>query len=737
MSAAGRRRERWVNQGRAAARTVRRLALVALAGWLVGNLLASAQDQAPAAKKAEEKAGGEVVAHRFDVPVPIRGKSIQARVEQALRKLPAGGPRPVFIFEFLPAPDAAGEGSSFGDAFELAEFLSGDQLSRVRTVAFVPRTIKGHAVLPVLACEQIVMSKQAELGAAGLSDKTIDPTRRLAYTNIAERRRTVPSAIALGLLDKDLAVFKVMTLEGIRYETAEGLAKLRQQGAVSKEETVFQAGDQHLLTGNAMRSAYGFASHLAEDRRSLAAALSIPLAALQQDPTPEEGWKALRVDLHGPIHRQGVQRLIRTIKDQQEHSDCNLLLIVIDSAGGDLDQSQQLATFLAELDQSIHTVAYVERKARADAALVALACDELIVHPDAVIGGAGEIEPGAHELELARGSWAQIFGRQGRDWSLPAALVDRGLTVRRYTNPLSSEVRYLCEDELQSLPDAAQWQRDDRPLETRDGLSGAKLEELGLARAEARNLEELKAVLHIDDLRPARPNWALEAVEWLSDPRIAGVLLFVGWFALMFELSTPGVGLPGFIAVVCFLLYFWSQFLHGTAGWLEILLFVGGLICLSVEIFVLPGTGVFGIGGGIMVVVSIILASQTFVVPTNAYQMRQFPVSLLMVAAGMAGGVASIYVIRRFLPDTPYFNKMLLAPPKAEEREAISRRESLANLAHLTGKRGITMTPLVPAGKVQFGDELIDCVSNGELVAKGTPVVVEEIAGNRVVVRRA
>ena len=63
-----------------------------------------------------------------------------------------------------------------------------------------------------------------------------------------------------------------------------------------------------------------------------------------------------------------------------------------------------------------------------------------------------------------------------------------------------------------------------------------------------------------------RATFAVDAVEWLSDPRIAGVLLFVGWFALMFELSTPGVGLPGFIAVICFMLYFWSQFLHGTAG---------------------------------------------------------------------------------------------------------------------------------------------------------------------------
>ena len=39
-------------------------------------------------------------------------------------------------------------------------------------------------------------------------------------------------------------------------------------------------------------------------------------------------------------------------------------------------------------------------------------------------------------------------------------------------------------------------------------------------------------------------------------------------------------------------------------------------------------------------------------------------------------------------------------------------------LDHLAGKRGMTMTPLVPAGKVQFGDDVVDCISNGELIAK-------------------
>jgi len=135
-------------------------------------------------------------------------------------------------------------------------------------------------------------------------------------------------------------------------------------------------------------------------------------------------------------------------------------------------------------------------------------------------------------------------------------------------------------------------------------------------------------------------------------------------------------------------------------------------------------------------VASIVLASQTFILPTNAYQLRQFPISLLMMAAGMLGGVASVVIIRRFLPDTPYFNRMLLQPPRPEEREELSRREALVTWEHLISKRGVTTTPLVPAGKVQFGDSLVDCVSNGELIAKGTPVVVEEVTGSRVVVRR-
>src|SRR5262245_32210687 len=87
-------------------------------------------------------------AYCFEVPLPINDaveKSVTRRVEQAISRLPKTNERPIFVFEFRPTSGTAGEGSSYGDALDLARYLSGDRLSqaKVRTVAWVPKTIKG------------------------------------------------------------------------------------------------------------------------------------------------------------------------------------------------------------------------------------------------------------------------------------------------------------------------------------------------------------------------------------------------------------------------------------------------------------------------------------------------------------------------------------------------------------------------------------------------------------------
>ena len=77
---------------------------------------------------------------------------------------------------------------------------------------------------------------------------------------------------------------------------------------------------------------------------------------------------------------------------------------------------------------------------------------------------------------------------------------------------------------------------------------------------------------------------------------------------------------------------------------------------------------------------------------------------------------------------------MMLAPPNEEEQAVRSRREQLVDWSHLVGKRGTTTTRLTPSGKARFGDELIDVISDGELISAGTPVRVVAVRGSHVLV---
>jgi membrane-bound ClpP family serine protease len=196
------------------------------------------------------------------------------------------------------------------------------------------------------------------------------------------------------------------------------------------------------------------------------------------------------------------------------------------------------------------------------------------------------------------------------------------------------------------------------------------------------------------------------------------------------------VGVGAFVAVVCFLLFFWSHYLGHTAGWLEVLLFVAGVCCILLELFVIPGFGIFGLGGGAMVLASIVLASQTFRgLPKNEYQLEQLQTSLLTVGGAMAGLIAFAVLMRRRLPRSRLLGHMMLEPPAGDEAEGIRRREALVDFHDLVGTRGTTTTQLTPSGKARFGDMLVDVIADGEVIGRGTAIEVVKVQGSRVLVR--
>ncbi len=81
------------------------------------------------------------------------------------------------------------------------------------------------------------------------------------------------------------------------------------------------------------------------------------------------------------------------------------------------------------------------------------------------------------------------------------------------------------------------------------------------------------------------------------------VLVTLGVTCLIIELKMPGASLPGVIAAVCFVLFFWSRVAAARPDQrLAVLLFLLGLVLIGIEVFVLPGTGVCGISGALLTV---------------------------------------------------------------------------------------------------------------------------------------
>jgi membrane-bound serine protease (ClpP class) len=328
--------------------------------------------------------------------------------------------------------------------------------------------------------------------------------------------------------------------------------------------------------------------------------------------------------------------------------------------------------------------------------------------------------------------------KKSRSWSLIAAMIDPDTRVYRYTHKGDGAVEYFCDAELERRADPEAWVRGEevttpgKPLR----LKGERAQQLGLARETVRDFAGFKQIYGLEgELFLAEPSWAHFLIDALAEPTVAWLLLLIGGAALYAELQAPGIGIGGFVGGVCFLLYFWSKYLGGTADWLEVLLFTAGVVCILLEMFVLPGTAIFGLGGGLLIITSLVLASQTFVLPHNDYQLAQLQDSMLgLIAAGV--GVAAIaMVMRRYLPHVPFFSNVMLEPPSGAELEDLAHRESIVDLDHLLGHEGVATTQLTPSGKARFGGQLVDVIADGEVIGRGAQVEVIEVQGNRVVVR--
>ncbi|MBI1248926.1 hypothetical protein GC197_13930 [bacterium] len=690
-------------------------------------------------EKIDADAVQKLSAVRLGVPLPITGSvdtNVKGSLQKLLSRLSDQDERPVVILELEGKPDGSTRGSEFERSLAIARFLTSKAATRLKTVAYLKGPIEGHAVLIPLACEQIVMHPDAQLGNAGIDENSISETMRLAYKEIAGFRSVLPPELALGMLDPNLEIYRV---NDRRFVDGQEYDKLKEEGGVATSQKLVARGQMALFTATQLRQDLQLISHVSQDHRQLAAVLGVPENQLAQDIGLDRDWKAARFIMDGEISNRMVQRTSLSMQDAIA-GGVNFVLIDLKSQGGDPIACENMVNYLLGLPDSVHTVALIQDEATSNASLIAMACDEISIAPDAKLGGAGNYQytkTGRKDLENYLES---VSPEASRSWSVWAAMNSPDLEVYRYDKPGTGLTKFLCPREAAELPNADQWQKGKEitepgvPLQ----LTGTQALDWGVADSSATSLADVTRRYGLPaELAVPKQNWAHEFIEILASPSLAFFCLFVGVIALISELKAPGIGVPGFVAVICFGLFFWSRFLNGTAGWLEAMLFVGGLFFILMEVLVLPGFGIFGLGGGLMVITSVVLAMQTFIWPTTDYELDQVPYSLGSVVVLFGGMIAAAFLAKYILPRTPYLNESILNAPDEEEMEEIRRRETIVDLSHLVGNTGQALTPLRPSGKAKIGHEIVNVTSEGDAIESGQKLVVVEVRGNYAVVRAA
>jgi membrane-bound serine protease (ClpP class) len=452
--------------------------------------------------------------------------------------------------------------------------------------------------------------------------------------------------------------------------------------------------------------------------------------------------------------------------NEAKQAGADLIIVEIESPGGDAAISFEIAGTLRDLDWA-DTVAYVPATALSGAAIVALGCDEIIMRPNAVLGDAGPIAfgpdrafrrvPEKVRTDLAR-RIRDLAAAGERSEALAEAMIDDNLTVFEVTHRETGEKRFLSDADIQATGEPAVWEKDRPVLETRETrfleVNGTRAVELGLADGNAADREDLFRQLGLQHPPMILERKAVDvAVTILNSPLVTGLLFVVGLIALYIEMSSPGISIGGLIALLCFVLFFWSRFLGGTADLLEVLLFLTGIAFIAIELFLIPGFGVAGILGLLLMVGSVLMASQRFLIPNTPRQMESLSTSLVVVTCSSAVFLTAAAWLTRHFGTLPVLNRMVLRPATAAnsrtgttgggDKDAGAGNhgaKSLELARHgdgdiAVGDWGVAVSSLRPAGKVRIGSRMLNVVTDGSFVDAGRQVRVIEIQGHEIVVR--
>ena len=436
----------------------------------------------------------------------------------------------------------------------------------------------------------------------------------------------------------------------------------------------------------------------------------------------------VREDIMPPILyviRRGVKAAMAA------EADC--LILDMETNGGRVDITEEIFDIIGKFKGE--TVTYVNKDAYSAGAFIAVATEKIYMAPQSVIGAAAPIMmsptggvsemPSTMEVKMNSAIRAKIrtqAEKNGYAVDVVEAMVDK-------TKKLERDGKIICEEgDILTLTNLE--------AEAKYGEAQTRL----LSSGTVESIDALIIELGYDGAQrvDVAPLGVEELGTWIN--AIAPILLLIGIIGLYIEFKTAGFGVFGAVGIAALVLYFFGGYVSGLAGIEWVGIFVVGVALVAVELFLLPGTIFIGLIGVVCMFVALVMGMTDLypnmpwfpagegeggggVVPQVEgidFVMPDFsrPIHDLLIAFALS--VPIIWALAKYLPQTALFAAFTSSAASGVESVAAVAAEVESRL----GQAGTSTTPLNPGGKAMFDAALCNVITQGEMIAAGTPVKV-------------
>jgi len=405
-----------------------------------------------------------------------------------------------------------------------------------------------------------------------------------------------------------------------------------------------------------------------------------------------------------------MTRRVKLALEKAELDDVDLIIIDMDTYGGAVNDADAIRTMI--LNATIPIYVFINKDAASAGALISIATDSIYMAPGASIGAAtvvngtdGAAAPDKYQSYM-RSMMRSTAEAQGRDPKIAEAMVDEKIEIEGISEA-GSVITF-------SASEAEKY-----------GFSEGQYDSIE-AILESQNLADAKIIEYETDV-------AEQIIAFFLNPAVSGFLILIIIGGLYFELQTPGIGFPILASVIAALLYFIPYYLNGLAENWEILVFFIGVILLAVELFVIPGFGIFGVLGIIGILTGLVLG----MIPNQNFNFEFVPAAdlfgaLLTVIIAAIASVGLVFWLTPKVNEWGAFKTITLAT--TQQRSDGYTSSFYADT--LKGQTGVVHSRLRPSGKIEINGDIYDAYSRGEFIDQGENIIVISTEGTSLKVKK-